>query len=875
MRFILTFILGIAVLINAYSQDSLKSYTTTKLVGPAPKIDGLQNDEAWGLVPWGGGDFTQIQPDNGAQPTEQTYFKILYDEKYLYVLIRAEDSQPEKIVKRMSRRDGFDGDWVEINIDSYYDKRTAFSFTASVSGVKGDEYVSNNGDNWDSSWDPIWDVSTSIYDKGWYAEFSIPLSQLRFADKEEHVWGLQINRLFFRNSERSSWQFIPSDASGWVHLFAKLDGLKGIKPQKQLEIQPYVVAKTERFEKQEGNPYHTGKSSNAEFGLDAKIGITSDITLDLTVNPDFGQVEADPSQVNLSAFQLYFHEQRPFFIEGNNILNFPITGWSNHNLFYSRRIGRQPQGYVNTDDDISGNDGVNEYVKATANSRILGAAKITGKNKDGFSFGVLESVTAREFATIDSLGHERKEQIEPLTNYFVARAQQDFKQGKTIVGGMVTATNRDINIETLDHLHTDAYSAGIDLTHYWKDRSYFITAKFLTSHVKGSTEAITATQMSPERFFQRVNNDHAHLDTTRTSLTGTGGTAVFGKRAGQFNYEVGYTWSSPGLELNDVGFLAYTDIMSQWSVFSYRTLNPFSIFRYMRLQAIQWYDHDFGWNGLGHGYEFSYNSEFKNFWFFNTGTSYSGESVSNADLRGGPSFTYPGGIFYWVSAGTDYRKKLRLVINPSWNWGEEDHKKSSSINASIIYRPTNALNLSLNPSVNYSRHDLQYVNTTDNKDYIVATINQKTYNLSFRMTYMITPDLSVQYWGQPFASSGAFSQFKKVVDAGAENYNNRFMVLDEFISYNSEQDTYHVDQNNDQVSDFIIQNPDFNFTQFRSNMVVRWEYIPGSTLFLVWTQNRTEFPSNNDHSFDHLYNGLFDKKPHNIFLLKFTYRFVL
>ena len=340
MRFVLLIfcVIGVSSRLSAQN-DSIKFYTTQRLVGEPPKIDGRSHDEAWEQVSWGGGDFLQRSPDAGAPASVHTKFKILYDDKNLYILFKNFDPDPDKIVSRMSRRDGFEGDLVEVNIDSYNDKRTAFSFSASVSGVKGDEYASNDGGNWDANWDPIWYLQTTIDAEGWIAEMRIPLSQLRFAEKPEHTWGLQIGRKFYRNGEQSNWQYIPPDATGWVHLFGELRGITGIKPQKQVEIQPYLVAKTETFQKEEGNPFVTGKSSAAAVGLDAKIGITSDITLDLTVNPDFGQVEADPSQVNLSAFRVFFQERRPFFIEGNNTLNFP-AGLGSNNLFYSRLSGR-------------------------------------------------------------------------------------------------------------------------------------------------------------------------------------------------------------------------------------------------------------------------------------------------------------------------------------------------------------------------------------------------------------------------------------------------------------------------------------------------------------------------------------------------------
>ncbi|MEM8909177.1 MAG: DUF5916 domain-containing protein, partial [Bacteroidota bacterium] len=300
-----------------------KVYETKRIVGKAPQIDGVLEDEAWKIVDWGG-DFIQTRPYEKAAPTQETAFKILYDDKNLYIAYRCFDSNPEEIVQRLSRRDGFAGDWVEVNIDSYNDARTAFSFTISASGVKGDEFISNNGDNWDSSWNPIWYAKTKIDAQGWTAEVRIPFSQLRFGNQEEHTWGLQFTRRDFRKEERSIWQFISRNAGVWVSQFGQLKGLKGIRPQKQVEIQPYVVAQVESFEKEEGNPFATGSDQGLSVGLDGKIGVTNDLTLDFTINPDFGQVEADPSVVNLNGFRVFFSERRPFFIENRNIFNYRL-----------------------------------------------------------------------------------------------------------------------------------------------------------------------------------------------------------------------------------------------------------------------------------------------------------------------------------------------------------------------------------------------------------------------------------------------------------------------------------------------------------------------------------------------------------------------
>ena len=855
--------------------DSTKRYTSARVAGDAPDIDGRSDDPAWLQVEWVGGDFRQISPDAGKPASVQTKFKILYDAKNLYVLFRNYDPEPDKIVSRMSRRDGFEGDMVEINIDSYNDKRTAFSFTCSVSGVKGEEYVSNNGDNWDPSWDPIWYMKTSIDAEGWVAEARIPLSQLRFADKPDLVWGIQVTRIFFRNQERSCWQYIPPDAAGWVHLFGEMNGINGIKPQKQLEIQPYVVAKTETFEKEEGNPYVTGSSSAIDYGIDAKIGITSDITLDVTVNPDFGQVEADPSQVNLSAFELFFQERRPFFIEGNNILNFPISNMDENNLFYSRRIGRSPQ--VSVDADESGNDDVEEYVKPGTGTTILGAAKITGKNKNGFSWGLLETVTERERTEVDSLGFKRYLTTEPMTNYMVARAQQDIHKGNTVIGGMITATNRKLDEQRLQKLHKAAYSGGVDMLHHWKDRTYYVSGRGIISYVKGSTEAITETQQSSRRFFQRPDNHHKDIDYNRTSLTGTGGQIMFGKKSGDLVGDLGVRWQSPELELNDIGFLSQTDNIMQWSWMQYRVLKPKGIARSQRYNINQWHEYDFGMRNLSEGYDINVNFDLKNLWRVGGGVGLDARTASNADLRGGPTIRYPGAYFYWAFLGTDSRKKLYMMLNHEMSIGWDNYMKNAFYSIDLVYKPINALNISLSPSLSKNRTTMQYVSTAEFEDegrYVLGEIDQTTLRVVVRATYMITPNLSVQYYGQPFGTSGQYNNYKFVTDARSPYYERRFSLLNA-QSIAATGGMLDVDENLDGIVDYSYDKPDFNFGQFRSNMVVRWEYIPGSTVFLVWTQERNGAfydRADGDHK---RYSLDFPEKGHNIFLLKFTYRFVL
>lgn len=878
MKFTLLSIAMVCVLHSVNAQEqSPRTYHTAAIENTAPVIDGKLDDPAWELVDWAG-DFIQRMPNDGAEPTQETAFKILYDAKFLYVGIRAYDTEPEKVVQRMSRRDGFEGDFVEINIDSYSDKRTAFSFSASASGVKGEEYVSNNGDNWDATWDPIWYLKTSVDDQGWIAEFKVPLSQLRFADKESHIWGVQVMRMLFREQERSYWQPIAQDAPGWVHLFGELHGIKGIKPQKQLEVQPYLLGKIVRSPQEEGNPYATGKESDLDVGVDAKIGLTSDITLDLTINPDFGQVEADPSRVNLSAFQLFFQERRPFFLEGQNILDFGLTDsqaggpFNNDNLFYSRRIGSRPS-YYPGDQDIA-------YVDKIKNSRILGAAKVTGKNKDGFSWGILESVTNKETVEVqDTLGNRRKVAVEPLTNYVVGRVQQDVNEGNALIGGMVTATNRVLDEDHFDYLHENAYSGGIDFTQNFNDRNYYLTLNGVFSNVNGSQRAITNTQTSSERFFQRPNNKGNSVDTTRTSLTGTSASAAFGKRNGNIIFQTGATMRSPQFELNDIGFLVQSDYLSQWTWAQYRILKPFGIFRRVSFNVNEYLTYDFDGVNLYNALNTNMHAQFKNLWAYGMGTTISGQSVSNADLRGGPSIRYPGQQEYWAYIGSNYQKKLTFELNPWMLHGGHDFYTGFGVSLWMRYQPTDALNISVAPSVNSNKNALQYVDSYQSggfNEYVLGNIDQVTYSASLRVNYIVTPNLSIEYWGQPFMSRGEYDDFKRVVSPNASEYGQRYVSYSSAqISHSSESNSYLIDHDFDGQTDYELNDPNFNFMQFRSNFVVRWEYVPGSTLFLVWTSSASESHNSRDNHFRDLSTDLRQAEGTNIFLIKYTYRFIL
>ncbi len=876
--FILLFAAAFLVTVSAVSQVAApvkRQYQAVKLKQTPPVIDGNLDDVIWQSIDKGG-EFIEYQPYEGKQPSQKTEFAITYDDNNLYVAFWAFDAHPDSISRRLTRRDEIDGDMVGLDIDSYFDKRTSFGFFVNAAGVKLDMLTSNDGMAEDKTWDPNWFVATAITAAGWTAEMRIPLSQLRFSDKKNRIWGIEVYRSIFRKDELSQWQPIPRNAPGSVHLYGELTGISDIKPKRQIDLTPYVVGSGEKFEKEVGNPYATGKDFKYSGGLDAKIGVTNNLTVDLTVNPDFGQVEADPSQVNLTAFETFFAEKRPFFVEGRNILTMPLMlgdgDLANENLFYTRRVGRKPQHYPTLSDG--------EYAKVPEFSRILGAAKISGRTENGWSIGLLESVTAEEKAEIDLNGEKRNETVEPLTNYLIGTVKKDMNDGNTVISGMITSTNRKLDEFTINELHSDAYSAGLDFTQYFKDKTYMLMAKTYISQVNGTPEAIASTQLSSARYYQRPDNDHVKLDTTRTSLFGNGGTLFFGKLGNApLQWGLFLSWKTPGVEINDVGYMRSADNIMPIFWAGYRFTKPFWIFRSLSLNTNHWINEDFGLNYQGYGGNINMNANFKNLWNFGTGLNWSSQYVETSLLRGGPAFITPGSLQPWVFLGTDTRKKLSLSINGYASKSYDGFASMHGMELSINYKPINALSVSISPNFTSSFSDMQYITQisySSQDRYVFGSINQKVLGVSLRINLTLTPTLTIQYWGQPFMASGLFSDLKYVADPMARNYQDRIhcYTSDQLTSYKS--DGYcDIDENLDKVVDYRISYPDFNVKEFKSNLVMRWEYRPGSAVYLVWSQGRSGSDPYGDFSFNRDIRNLTEIKPRDILLIKFSYRFGL
>ncbi len=856
----------------AAQQNGKNSYRATRITTP-PVIDGNLDDEAWRAGVWMGG-FTQFEPHNGREATQRTEFMILYDDDNIYVAIKAFDSAPDSIVSRLTRRDNVDGDFAGVAFDSYHDGRTAFMLALSVGGVKLDQMMTNDGHDEDATWDPNWYGRTSVNDGGWVAEMRIPFSQLRFESDSDGVWGMQVFRSIYRHNELTFWQPIPRDAPGLVHQFGLLEGLENIEPRKVFDITPYSVASFRRYPSQAGNPFAGGRDAGFNAGVDAKIGVTNNLTLDLTINPDFGQVEADPSEVNLTAFETFFQERRPFFVEGRNISSFALGigngGIGHDNLFYSRRIGRRPQGHLALPDGASA-----DIPKATT---ILGAAKLTGKTEKGLSMALITSVTAEEKATISSEGTETTETVEPLTAYTVGRLQRDLNGGTTIIGGMFTAVNRRLTPSVEDLLHSSAFTGGVDFTQYFREKTWMFNVNAAFSHMSGSEKSMIATQRSSARYFQRPDADHLELDSLRRSMTGSGG-RVQVMRQGNSNWYLlsAVVWKTPSFEINDIGYMREGDNIIQLVAAGYNQWEPKGIYRSYYLNFSQYNVWNFGGDYMSTGFNLGGGMTFKNHWNIWGGGEANLTSLSATMLRGGPMIKVSPSISSWYGAGTDSRKRVVFRLNGGFNAGLEGRFSSVRLAPGITWKPADNMTMSLSPSWSESTNQLQYIGRRSfegDDRYLFGTIRQQVVSMSLRVNLNLTPDLTLQYWGQPFIASGEYSEFKRITNPLADSHSDRFEIFPgERVTLVDNR--YRIDENGNGTVDYQFWNPDFNVKEFLSNLVLRWEYSPGSTLFLVWSQTRSGFDQESLFTPVANMGDLFSERSHNTFLVKFSYRFGL
>ncbi len=857
-------------------KDAVLALRAERVQAP-PTIDGDLSDPVWAAAQVATG-FTQMQPNPGNPATQSTDVRVLYDDQALYVAARMHDTAPDSVVAQLGRRDNENySDWMYVGVDSYFDRRTGFAFGLNPRGVMVDVLLFDDTED-DESWDAVWEGAARRDPDGWTAEFRIPLSQLRFRpspDGRDQVWGINFVRKIARNNEQDFWApTLPSDARV-VSLFGELRGLRNLHPPRRLEVMPYAVASATRAPREDGDPFYHSVAPFGGAGADVKAGITSDLTLTATINPDFGQVEADPSVVNLSAFETFFPEKRPFFMEGMDIFRFGLGigdgDLGNESLFYSRRIGRSPQG------DVDG-----DFVDAPEATTILGAAKLSGKTASGWSIGVLDALTGKERARSVSDGEESTTAIEPLTNYGVARVIRDFRDGKSAIGGILTSTNRSLpRSGELDWLRKSAYTAGVDVRHrFGPDDAYQVSGSLVGSYVTGTADAIDEVQTAPVHYFQRPDADYLEYDPTRTSLSGTAGKVELWKLQGDWRFALFGMSISPGFDANDLGFQSNGDMTFSGFWTGYRENDRGPVFRSWNIGSNFWNGYTYGGDRVSLGGNVNGGFELNNLWGFYGGINYNGSALSTSMLRGGPGFLRPTGWSAWSSAYTDHRKPVQFGVDFGGNVAEDSGGRGYWFSPGITIRPSDNADFHLGPSFSKDRDPLQYVDEQDADGtpyWILGTVDQTTVSMTARLNYTFSPALSLQLYAQPFISAGTYSTFKYVTNPRAAEYTDRFHVIggDEMASsLNEDGELVHaIDTNGDGDADFEFTDPGFNFKQLRSNVVLRWEYRPGSTLFVVWSHGRTDSSDDGRFRFGNEVSSLWNAPGTNVLLLKVSYWF--
>ncbi|MDZ7691267.1 MAG: DUF5916 domain-containing protein [Balneolaceae bacterium] len=878
----------------ATTRSSKPTLQATRLIADKKiTLDGRLDEMVWQQVPIATG-FTQRVPNDGAPATEQTEARIIYTADAIIVGARAFDSAMDSAAATLFRKDGAAySDWFYVNIDSYNDNRTGFSFAVNPKGVRKDILVYDN-DSEDIRWDAVWEATASIDENGWTVEMRIPLSQLRFSsdsEQQEMEWGINFQRRIARKEEISLWSPTPQDASGFVSQYGTLKNIKNIPAPKRIEISPYGSSSLTRAPSDEANPFYSTNEMTGFIGADIKYGISSDLTLTATINPDFGQVEADPAVINLSANEMYFQEQRPFFLEGNEIFNFGNTKtyntFGNPITFYSRRIGRAPQGSLeqyNSYTDHSVYDpqsNVSLYSDVTDQTTIATAAKLSGKTQSGWSVGLFDAYTAQESSPYQ-VGPSTDGQllVEPATNYLVARTKKDLNNGNTYFGGFASAVNRNIGDRYFKtFLHRSAYLGGIDFEHNWADRDWAVSGTFSFSHVNGTREAILQTQQSSARYFGRVDSDKLSIDPNKTSLEGFASEVSMRKSGGKhWRSSLTYSEVSPGYEVNDLGFENRADYRATAFALFYQESDP----RHLRFYEI-WTFETWAWNydgdRIGNYYNTGTYMQFNNLWSFNVNLNYAGRAYFDRLTRGGPVARRPRDWNFNFNIRTDQTKPVSFTLG-GFRRKVISHKEFDRVIwMGIELRPTTFIQLEIEPEIGQSTEVDQYVSTIDDPTatetygsrYVFADIDQTFLSTSIRLDWTFTPNISLQLYARPYVSTGNYYNYKEFTTPRGYDFDVYGKDRGN-IQYSEENQQYTVDPNgNGNTDSFTIDQPDYNFRSIQGNTVFRWEYKPGATLFLVWQHDRSSSGPENDFQFNRDFSHLFGAEPTNMFLVKLSY----
>ena len=871
--FFATLALG-ALSTSAFAQqngehDSAPSVVAVR-VSAAIRVDGRLNDAGWSTAT-AVTSFTQRQPNEGQPASERTEVRVLYDDDAIYIGARLFDSSGA-VSTRLGRRDhSLSGsDWFRVTFDSYHDHLSAYSFAVNPSGVRRDDKQGGGGE-WDESWDPIWEAATSRDAEGWMAELRIPLSQLRYSVADVQTWGIQFIRTLSRLNEESWFAFTPRRERSGIPRFGHLTGLTGLQEGRRLELLPYVLSRAQyrNIPRAEDvsflNPFTDKDDYSSSVGLDLKYRLASNLTLDATINPDFGQVEVDPAVVNLTAFETRFDERRPFFIEGAEILDFG----NGDQLFYSRRIGGRPVGRVPSSAI---------YDDMPEQSTILGAAKLTGKVK-GWSLGVLDAVTARENADwIDEDSNRGSAEVAPLSNFFVGRARRELREGQTVIGGIATLTHRDLrDADLAARLRASAYGGGVDFRHDWADRAWSLEGYVAGSHITGSDAVLLATQRSSARYYQRPDADHLAIDSQATSMTGMAARLELNKEAGEhWRGFASAATVSPGFETNDLGFQTRVDLLTASARIEYVQEEPGRLFREWSVELGPTSDWNYAGNRLQSSIALEGFGELLNYWSGDFEIRRGFVGLDDRLTRGGPLTRRPSFTTLDVGIESDSRKAWTLELGGEHEWGPAFRGSSASLE--IGYRPAPNWNISLSPEWSHGRGTAQYVTAitdplatrTFGRRYVFADLVEDEVSLAAHVNVTFTPALSLEVFARPFISAGHFNELKELRAPHTFSF-DRYSQTGT-VQRDDEENTFIVDPDGSgPASEFEVDDENFTVRSLRGNAVLRWEWRPGSTLFLVWQQQREAEVQLGDLSLSRDFRGLSRIRPENVLLFKISY----
>jgi hypothetical protein len=904
----LRFTLFSSLLTFAFPPRSAAQQTTRSQNDPRPVaqatlrqgeivIDGRIDESAWASAkPIT--ELVQAVPDEAKAPSQKTEIRILFDASAIYIAARMFDSLGAKGVRSaLARRDqvmngdnNLTSDKISFVFDTFRDKNSRTWFELNPDGVKGDHQ------NGDASYDPVWEGATKIDSLGWTAEFRIPLSQLRFSRAQEQVWGMQIWRTIDRRNEQDMWAFWRSNEYGGPAYFGTLEGISGVSQPRQMELVPYATTRSKLAKPSAGDPYHSSTDMSYRTGGDLKVNLTSNLTLDGTINPDFGQVEVDPASVNLSVFETTFDEKRPFFVSNSQYFStggfscFFCSNVSSLSLIYTRRIGRSPQlaGLVS---------GESDFMEAADATTILGAGKVTGRTSKGISVGVMDALTNREIAHFQPIGGTGDEsmEVEPLSNYFIGRLKKDFRGGSTRVGAITTMVNRSLsNPDEVSLLRSNAQAFGLDLDHHWANQAYSFNVQSALTHIGGDTAAIRSAQFSSARYYQRPGRTETSdglfsttYDPNRRNLYGYGFYTRVAKETGDWLWEATQNWRSPGFETNDLGVLGRADykmmlgnIFRQWTT-------PGSWYRnlYTIVGAQNQTNYDGDRNDMD--YHAWIQATFKNYMNASAFVIAHPSTYDERLTRGGPTTIRYGYNMLSTNFGTDSR--ARVVGNVQVQYIKPvDNTEGGRVAyyPSVTMKPSSRVLVSLSPSLDIDNTAQQYITAVSDATvapafagtrYVFGRLQQKTLSMDTRVNVTFTPNLTLEMFAQPFLASGKYSSFKEFAEVKSRHMNIFGRDNGSTVVKNTDPTsgaiTYTVDPDGPGgVSPaFTFDNQDFNFRSLRGTGVLRWEYRPGSTLYFVWTQERDGFDQFGDFNFSRDRSALFRDRPTNIFQIKGTY----